>query len=216
MSRRERVAVACPSCSPSGATGHEVLATGGGRVTVRCTECGHVHKTPVPDEAVVERRVVVSQKGESFSATVEAPRDESVAVGEEFVLDTEEALMAVRITDLEVAPDRRVEASTVGEVTTFWTRAVDNVYVDVTLHPPNGSRDETKSIEIGVPGDHEFVVGETETMGGETFTIEGIHVRDDAHGYPVQKLDRSGDSVLAKDLKRLYARDESTVAWSAW
>ena len=40
----ERAAVACPSCSPDLETVHEVLTTGGGRATVRCTECGHTHK----------------------------------------------------------------------------------------------------------------------------------------------------------------------------
>ena len=43
-----------------------------------------------------------------------------------------------------------------------------------------------------------------------------MHVRENAVGYPAEKLDRRGDAAEAKDLKRIYARDESSSAWSAW
>ena len=212
----ERAAVTCPACSPGVETVHEVLSSGGGLVTLRCTECGHVHKEEPPGEETVERDVVVSQDGESFAATVEAPPGETVAVGEEFVLDTEEAIMAVRITDLEVGPEQRIEAARVEDVETFWTRAVDNVYVSATIHPGDGTREETRSVEVAVPGDHEFEVGATEEHGDEEFTIEGLVVREDAEGYPTRKLDHRGDVALAKDVKRVYAGDETADAWSAW
>lgn len=212
----ERVAAECPGCSPSVPTAHEVLKSGD-QPTVRCTECGHVHKTRLERERTVERRVIVSQDDESFEAQVDAPADETVAVGEEFLLDAEEAIMTVRITSLEVG-EGRVERAPVEEVTTFWTRAVGNVGVNLTLHPKSGAREETRSIKIQVPGDEEFVVGRTHEYGDEEFTVEGIHVREDAQGYDFDKLDHAGDRVAAKDVKRLYARDEhgTTTAWSAW
>jgi uncharacterized Zn finger protein len=67
-----------------------------------------------------------------------------------------------------------------------------------------------------VPGDYEFTVGETDELGDHEFTVEGIHIRDDATGYEFDKLDYEGDRAVAKDINRLYARDESTTAWSAW
>jgi len=211
----ERAAATCPACSPEAPTAHEVLKPGG-HATVRCTECGHVHKVDLSDDPGVERRVVVSQDGESFEARVEAPPDERVAVGEEFLLETDEAVMTVRITSLEV-DDGRVEAATVEDVRTFWTRAVGNVSVNVTLHPKEGAHDETESTTIHVPGDEEFVVGERHEYGDDEFTVEGVVVRDDATGYDFDKLDHDGDTVPAKDAKRVYARDETgTVAWSAW
>ena len=209
----ERVAVVCPACSPGVETIHEVLKPGG-QATVRCTECSHVHKTAVEDESEVERSVVVSQSGESLTATVEGPPGERIQVGEEFVVDTDEALMVVRITDLQVGTERRTESALMDDVETIWTRAVDNVTVNVTLHPESG--DETRGIEVQVPGDHEFEVETTEELGDEEFTVEGIHVRENAVGYPASKLDRPGDTVEAKDVTRLYARDESSSAWSAW
>jgi uncharacterized Zn finger protein len=210
----ERVALTCPACSPDAETVHEVLSPGG-QTTVRCTDCGHIHKERVPEERTVERDVVVSQDGESFPAAVDVPAGETLAVGEEFLLETEEAIMSVRITSLEV-DDGRAEQAVAESVGTIWTRAVGNVSVSATAHPKSGAGDETRSLDLQVPGDYEFAVGGTDELGGEEFTVEGILVRDDAVGYDAEKLDREGDTVVAKDVKRLYVRDESTSAWSAW
>jgi len=210
----ERVGLSCPACAPDSETVHEVLSTGG-QATVRCTDCQHVHKTALPEQRTVQRDVVVSQDGESFPATVDVPAAETLAVGEEFLLETEAALMTVRITSLELAAGRTEEVPA-EDVETIWTRAVGNVSVNVTAHPKSGAHDETRSTTVQVPGDYEFVVDESEELGGEEFTVEGILVRDDATGYEFDKLDHDGDSAIAKDVKRLYARDESTTAWSAW
>ena len=211
----ERVAVACPSCSPEFETVHEVLKPGG-QATVRCTECGHVHKTKIEQVQTEETDVIVSQDGESFSAKADVPIDETLAVGEEFVLETEEAIFVVRITSLEQDHDRRVEESLAADVETIWTRAVDNVTVNVTIHPQDGRRDDSRGVKVSVPGDYEFVVGETEELADEEFTIDGILVTDDASGYDHDRLDFDGDSVVAKDVKRIYADDEGSTAWSAW
>ncbi|WP_135305729.1 HVO_0476 family zinc finger protein [Haloarcula amylovorans] len=210
----ERVALPCPACSPGLETVHEVLKPGG-QVTVRCTDCDHVHKEQLPDDDTVPRDVVVSQDGESFTAQVDVPDDEDLAVGEEFLLETEAAVMTVRITSLET-DEGRTEEAPVDDVDTIWSRAVGNVAVNVTMHPKDGRHDETESFKLQVPGDYDFVVGETEEFGDEEFTVEGIHVRDDAHGYDHEKMDFEGDSAVAKDINRLYVRDESTTAWSAW
>ncbi|MFB6095309.1 MAG: HVO_0476 family zinc finger protein [Halodesulfurarchaeum sp.] len=214
----DRVASSCPSCSPDLETVHEVLSTGGGRATVRCRDCGHVHKIPIEQERTLERDVIVSQDGESLSTTVEVPPDERVRVGEEFVVETAEAIMQVRITDLQVGPEERVSAADASDVTTFWTRAVDNVSVDVTLHPRDGNRDRSRSVTLYLPGDYEFTVGETETLDEEEFTVTDIHVRETAvERYPFAKLGQPGDTVEAKDVKRVYGYDERTdTAWSAW
>ena len=210
----QRVALACPACSPDRETVHEVLKPGG-QATIRCTECDHVHKAQLPEERTITRDVIVSQDGESFSASVDAPAAETIAVGEEFLLETEEAIMTVRITSLELDGGRTDEAP-VEDVETIWTRAVGNVSVNVTAHPKSGEHDETRSFSLQVPGDYEFTVDDTEEFGDEEFTVEGVLLRDDATGYEHEKLDFAGDAALAKDIKRLYVRDESTSAWSAW
>ncbi len=210
----QRVAVSCPACSPEAETVHEILKPGG-QATVRCTDCQHVHKETLPSEQTVTKDVVVSQDGDSFASSVEVPVDERLAVGEEFLLETDEAIMTVRITSLELEQGRS-EESPAEDVRTLWTRAVGNVSVNVTAHPKGGEHDETRSFRLQVPGDYEFVIGDTDELGDEEFTIEGIFLRDDATGYEHEKLDFEGDSAIAKDIKRLYVRDETTSAWSAW
>ncbi|MDL5362011.1 HVO_0476 family zinc finger protein [Halalkalicoccus sp. NIPERK01] len=209
-----QVALVCPSCSPDEETVHEVLKPGG-QATVRCTACGHTHKTRIEEETEADLDVIVSQDDESFSASAEVPEHEELAVGEEFVLDTEEAILLVRITSIELDEDRRVESAYGEEIRTLWTRAVDNVSVNLTVHP-NENREESRSVKLGVPGDHEFTVGEREEMAGEEFVVTGIHVKRDATGYDRDKFDFDGDSVPAKDVKRLYGEDDSPTAWSAW
>jgi len=212
----DRVAVVCPSCSPREETIHEVLKPGGD-VTVRCGECGHVHKTQLESVPSVDKKVIVSQDGESFSTHLTADPDETVEHGDEFIVDTPEAILQVRVTGIELLEaDKRVEAAVIEDVEAVWTRAVDNVGVNVTLHPKDGSQDDTRSLKLNVPGDYEFTVGETETFGDDEFTITGIFVRNDAEGYRFDKFDERGDMVYAKDSKRIYGTDETTSAWSAW
>lgn len=210
----ERVTLICAACSPEAETVHEVLKPDG-LATVRCTECGHVHKEQLPEARTVKRTVIVSQGEESFPASVEAPATETLAVGEEFLLETEEAIMTVRITSLELT-EGRTDKESAEDVETIWTRAVGNVSVNVTAHPKSGEHDKTHSFALQVPGDYEFVVDDTDELGGEEFTVEGIYLREDATGYEFEKLDYTGDTAVAKDIKRLYVRDESTTAWSAW
>ncbi|MFC6874384.1 HVO_0476 family zinc finger protein [Halobellus marinus] len=215
---QDRVAVECPSCSTAEPTVHEVLKEGGGRHTVKCTDCGHVHKVKVEDDDEVERTVVISQDDESFSTRTDVPREETLAVGDEFIVDSEEAIMLVRITGLEIGPEQRADEATAADVETIWTRAVDNVTVKTTVNPKEGTgdRESTRSFDLRLPGDHEFVVGETESFGDEEFRVKAIQVREDAPEYRHGKLDHEGDMVYAKDVKRLYGTDQTTSAWSAW
>lgn len=213
---QDRRAVECPSCSPELETVHEVLSPGGGSVTVRCGECGHVHKVQPTADPEVTLDVVVSQGGESTTANVTTPADETIAVGDEFLLETEEMLATVRVTSVELGEQRRREEATAEDVETVWTREVDNVAVNVTIHPEDGRHDESRAITIHVPGDYELAVDETESFGDDEFTIDAIVVRGDADGYDRDRYEMAGDTVLAKDAKRVYAWDETSSAWSAW
>jgi len=212
----DRVPTPCPSCSPDLETVHEVLTTGGGTLTVRCSECSHVHKIQPDTEREVTLDVVVSQGGESFTANVTAPEDETVEVGDEFILETEEVLSTVRVTSVELDGQKRVEEAPVDEIETVWTREVDNVAVNVTVHPQDGSRDDSRSITVHVPGDYAFEVGDVESFGDDEFEIDAFVVRDDASGYRRDRFEESGDTAFAKDIKRVYAYDEQSSAWSAW
>jgi len=213
----EHVPFECPSCSPDLETVHEVLTTGGGAATVKCTDCGHVHKRAVESESTVTVDVVVSQDGESFTGTAEFDPGETVDEGDEFVVETEEVIAQVRATSIETGPEDRTTRADAADIDTVWTREVGNVSVDVTVNPKAGSEEGSRSLAVRVPGDYEFEVGETEEFGDEAFTPTGIHVRENAiEGYKFPKLGDEGDVVFAKDVKRVYGDDESSTAWSAW
>ncbi|WP_408959811.1 HVO_0476 family zinc finger protein [Natrinema sp. 74] len=212
----DRIPTPCPSCSPDLETVHEVLTEGGGTLTVRCSECSHVHKVQPDTEREVTLDVVVSQGGESFTANVTTPEGESIEVGDEFILETEAVLSTVRVTSVELDGQRRVDEAPADEIETVWTREVDNVAVNVTVHPQDGSRDDSRGITVHVPGDYEFEVGAVESFGDDEFEIDAFVVRDDAAGYERDRYEMDGDTVLAKDAKRVYAYDEQSSAWSAW
>ncbi|RJX49023.1 HVO_0476 family zinc finger protein [Halonotius pteroides] len=212
----DTLALSCPACSPHDDTVHEVLKPGG-TATVRCNDCEHVHKETIESTAAVEKRVIVSQGGESISTHIDVDPEETVAVGDEFVVDTPEAIFQARVTSLEQQDgDARPESAVADDLEAIWTRAIDNVSVNVTLHPNDDSRDDSRSLTINVPGDYELSVGATESFGDDEFTITGLLVRDDAEGYRFDQFDEDGDMVYAKDCKRVYGVDEQTTAWSAW
>ncbi|MFP8954654.1 HVO_0476 family zinc finger protein [Natrialbaceae archaeon A-arb3/5] len=214
----DRVPTPCPSCSPDLETVHEVLTAseGGGTVTVRCSECGHVHKVQPEQQREVTLDVIVSQGGESFAANVTTPEDETIEVGDEFILETDEVLSTVRVTDVELDGQKRRDEAEADEIETVWTREVDNVSVNVTVHPQDGSREDSRSITVHVPGDYEFEVGAVESFGDDEFEIDAFVVRNTAQSFDRDRYEMEGDSVLAKDTKRVYAYDETTSAWSAW
>lgn len=210
-----RIAVVCPACSPAVETVHEVLADGD-PATVRCRDCEHVHKTHIPTEQTNPISVIVSHAGESLRTTVDVPETEVLAVGEEFVVDTPDAVHQVRITSLELDGDRRRDRAPADSIETIWTRVVDNVAVNVTVHPADGRRDQSRSETLYVPGDYVFVVGNDEDIDGTAFRVTGINVTDDAGDYPRATVRREGDRVPAKDVKRLYGEVTRADAWSAW
>ncbi|MHC3436851.1 HVO_0476 family zinc finger protein [Natrialbaceae archaeon A-gly3] len=212
----DRIPTPCPACSPDLETVHEVLSDGGGTLTVRCGECSHVHKVqPEPDREVT-LDVVVSQDGESFTANVTTPEGERIETGDEFILETDDVLATVRVTSIELEESRRVEAADVEDVATVWTREVDNVALDVTIHPQDGRREDSHSVTIYVPGDYEVEVGAVEEAADEEFEIDAFVIRGDATGYNRDRYEEDGDMAFAKDVKRVYAYDQTTTAWSAW
>jgi len=216
--RSERVPLPCPSCSPTEGTVHEILKPGG-QTTVRCTECGHVHKEKIemPDEVTID--VVVSQDGDSYKATLDAAAEEEIKEGDEFVVETEQAIQQVRVTSIEVGPERRTDQAEMSEVETVWSRVVDNVGVNITIHPKEGDgrNEQSRSTKAFLPGDFEFVVGKTYEFGDDEFEVDSLQLRDAvADDYRHKKLDHEGDLAFAKDIKRAFGRDTKTSAWSAW
>lgn len=198
MSEEEPVGEAVADCPACGAVAPHAVLKDGGQATVRCEDCGHVHKARLEEPDEVERRVVVSQGGEDLVVHLGMPADQTIHVGEEFVVDADEAVVGVEVTSLEIereGDNDRVDRATAEEVDTVWTVAVDNVAVPVTLHRDEGT---SEGHEITVPGDYTFVVGDEETVEGVEATVSAFMTdRGDRFRY-------EGDDVEARNVKRLY------------
>ena len=216
LERGMQVAVECPACSPATAEVHEVLKPGD-LATVRCLECDHVHKVDDERSATIDVRAVISSGGTSERTTVSVPQDEQLVMGEEFVATVDGAPTGVRITSLELDGGERSTYAMADEITTIWTRAVDNVVLKATIHGANGGGADTQSEEIPLPGDVELTVGERIPHYDEPVSVDKIVLRDDAVSYERDSFQHQGDVVLAKDVKRLYATRTDGDSWkSPW
>lgn len=212
----DQIRVPCPACSPSTAAVHEVLKPDA-HATVRCRLCDHTHKTVLEEEQRSDTRVVVSSEGESIRTTASVPEDEILAIGEEFVAETEEGPMGVRITSLEMSDGERMDRAPASDIQTIWTRAVDNVAVSTTVHPADGRREGTISETYYLPGDELITIGEAMPLSDGDVKVERILLRDDVATDMPDNLDHPGTQILAKDAKRVFARRIQADTWkSPW
>ncbi len=198
----------CSLCSPQVELEHAILHTSKDTLTLQCPSCNHVYKKQISSPKLINCSIIISQHEDSLSTTLPIPQDDLLEIGDEFIVDTEEAIFVVKITSLELhSSSKRVSKTKAKDVKTIWTRAIDNVYVPVTIHSLGSKKHKSKSIKFGVPGDYSFEVGKTTNLDGSSFIIEGIHLRSDIQNTTLTKLKKNGDSALAKDIKRIYARE---------
>lgn len=210
-----QVALSCPACSTVGQTPHDVLRTNGA-ATVRCRECEHVHTAQLDTNAGTRTvRTIVSQSGESRKTTIEVPNDAVFAIGQEFVVDTDDAVFSVEIRRIEGQDGADHERLPAEETATVWTRDIGNVAVDVTIHPA-GDEATSRSTVLHVPGDRSIEIGESLEIDGESVRITGIHLREGAAGEAGRKLDERGETAPAKDVNRLYVQATDRPPRSGW
>ncbi|MFZ3058764.1 MAG: HVO_0476 family zinc finger protein [Candidatus Methanoperedens sp.] len=187
----EKIEIECPSCSPKEPVPHIVLK-GTKDVLLQCEECGSVHKQKKPKNALV--RVIVSKKGESIHTR--AMLSGMIRKGDELVIDDEatgEAAL-VKVTSVEVG-DKRMEEAEAEDIKTIWARAIDEVIVKIAI----SHRETTESIEMRVPGEREFVIGDKVEVNNRKLKIIRIKIRDGCF------KSRKGVAVAAKYIKRIYA-----------
>ena len=81
------------------------------------------------------------------------------------------------------------------DIKTIWALAIDEVLVKIAI----SHRETTESIEMRVPGDREFVIGDKVEINGRKLKIIRIKIRDGGF------KSRKGVAVTAKDIRRIYA-----------
>ncbi|NLN44208.1 MAG: hypothetical protein GX152_08610 [Methanosarcina sp.] len=193
----KEIEVECPSCSPKEEVGHEVLKEGQSPL-VRCLECGQVHATRIKAPKSVSLKVIVSKMDVSNTYKTELDSETVLQVDDELVVDEEEkgVVIPILITALD-AGGKRVQIARAENIETIWGRAIDEITVKFSAQ---AGTDKTEVIEKRVPGDYEFVVGNEEKAGNKRLLITKIKIRDGVF------RSRKGDVVLAKYVKRIFAR----------
>jgi uncharacterized Zn finger protein len=191
------IEVECPSCSPEEEVGHEVLKEGQSPL-VRCLECGQVHAAKIKTPKSVTLRVIVSKMDVSNTYKTDLDSETMLQVDDELVVDDEETgvVVPILITALD-AGGKRVQSARAENTETIWGRAIDEITVKFSAQ---SGTEKTEVIEKRVPGDYEFVVGAEEKVGNKLLFITKIKVRDGVF------RSRKGDVVLAKYVKRIFAR----------
>ncbi len=142
----------------------------------------------------VQVRFIVSKGKESLHRR--ALLSGTVKTGDELFIDDETTGEAnlVQVTSIEIG-DKRKESAAAEEIKTIWARTIDDVIVKIAVH----HKETTESIEMCVPGDREFVVGDKVKVDARELKIMRIKIRDGGF------KSRKGTAVRAKDIKRIYA-----------
>ena len=185
------IPLSCPSCGEE--CEHEVLGDSRNPV-VRCTLCGHTHRqVPPKEEEEVPVRVIVSSEGESRVCSAPLGPGESVSLGDFLAAECGEEVFGVEVTSIEVG-GRRVKKARARDVSTLWTRAIDQVVVRASIH--RGW--VTRAVSVVCGGEEEFAVGASWTFGPIPFRITHMKLRDG------RVLRREGQAAPARSVKRIY------------
>ncbi len=191
------IEVECPSCSPEEEVGHEVLKEGQSPI-VRCLECGQVHAAKIKTPKTVSLKAIVSKVDITNTYKTELDSETVLEVDDELVVDDEEkgVVYPILITAID-AGGKRVLSAKAENIEAVWGRAIDEITIKFSAQ---SGIEKTEVIEKKVPGDYEFVIGAEEKIGNKRLFITKIKVRDGVF------RSRKGDVVLAKYVKRIYAR----------
>lgn len=157
-----------------------------------------MHAVKLKTPKSVSLKVIVSKMDISDTYKTELDSETVLQVDDELVVDDEETgvVVPILITALD-AGGKRVLIARAEDTETIWGRAIDEVTVKFSAQ---SGTEKTEVLEKRVPGDYEFVIGAEERVGNKRLFINKIKVRDGAF------RSRKGDVVLAKYVKRIFAR----------
>jgi uncharacterized Zn finger protein len=189
----ENIEVECPSCSPDEPVPHTILKDAK-ELLLQCDECRAVHRHKTEKaKTEVPVRVIVSKGEVSFHRNVLLSG--RIKTGQELLVDDEATGEAnlVEVTSIEVG-DKRKESALARNIKTIWARTTDEVTVKIAIN----YRETTDSIEMKVPGDREYVIGDKITVDNRNVIIVRIKIRNGGF------KKRSGVRVYAKYISRIY------------
>jgi uncharacterized Zn finger protein len=173
---------------------HEVLSRTRG-MRVRCRTCGTVQDiAPEKERPPLMLKAIVSAEGSSRVCSIELSPDETAGIGDRHVAACGDDYVGVEITGIERGP-QRVRKARARDITTLWTRKIEQVLVRVSVH----NRKSTVPVLLDVSGEEPFVVGEIYRHNSRRFRVAQIKLRDG------DSLRVEGQKVIARRIKRIYA-----------
>jgi uncharacterized Zn finger protein len=185
----EAAIVRCPSCGEEQL--HDVLQAAGaqGDATVRCRECGRVHRALLQAAKPVEVHVIVSHGGASTRIPVSLPGDEEIAAQDELIAGERQ----VQVRALDRHDGKRVRKALARDVATIW--AVDWEEFTVKFSVNMGRKTISKKVQVS-PQDA-FSVGDELDLDRLRIAIHAIKTREGT-------LHRG--TAEARDIVRIFAR----------
>jgi uncharacterized Zn finger protein len=185
------ITIECPECGEE--TLHKKLK---GRIegkklklVLKCSQCGQVRDEVLESVGPVTIRMIISRGDASERTTADFPADWGFRVDDDFMHEDERLL----VTGIEVK-GRRVEAASVGEIQTLWTKNFDQSRVRISIN----RRGRTRSLDILTDPEEEFAIESEIDLDGIPVRIHSIKTRD-------QHMRRG--SAVARDIVRIYCTD---------
>lgn len=170
------VTAACPGC------GQETLQTVlRGRqsrttavttidATVQCTECERVHHVVLKEPAPLDVTVVISKGNQSRRTKAQLYADDELEIGDLIVVDG----MNCKLTGIEDKDARRVDAASVKDVTTLWTKEFEELGVKFAINL--NQKTITKVVEA--KPEEMFTVGSEHLFGRLRVTVHAIKTEE--------------------------------------
>jgi uncharacterized Zn finger protein len=170
------ITVQCPGCGQESL--HTVLrgrqSRGGVTITldatVQCTDCQHTHHVVVREAAPIDVAVVISRGQESRRTKTALPGDDDLETGEALIVDG----MNCKVTGIESRDGRRVDAASVKDIQTLWTKEFEEMAVKVAIN----LRQKTITKIIAARAEEEFTVGQEYLFGRLRVTIHAIKTEE--------------------------------------
>jgi len=185
------ITVNCPECKDE--TEHEVLADTRDML-VRCTTCGHHQRLPKEKEPqALMIKAIVSREGTSKVCGIELAEEDECNVEDHLVAECGDDAFGVEVTSIECG-EKRVNRAKASDITTLWTRAIENVIVKVSIH--DGRR--TIPVYMECDGEQPFIVNDMYVASGKRFRISHLKLRDG----PLMR--KEGWKTVAHRIKRIY------------
>jgi uncharacterized Zn finger protein len=199
----EIIQAKCPECSTDKPVPHKILKETN-ELLIQCTLCNAVHSHIILKKTNKNIRVVVSTGEQSSTGRLIVESDEIVSIDDEFIVEDESGRQAnlVQITSIE-SDGRRVDNARADEILTLWARLIDPVVVKISI--TRGWKTET--VDIEVPGEQQFTVGEIISSGPNRFRIKKIKIRNGRF------IQNEGETVMAKNIKRVFTDSMERIEW---